>query len=87
MDKIQLKKNKIDLEARYIMQERNAILLALPALPLTSFNLGLFVGQLDPLVSAFIALVVFEYLYFIKLHFDRKLKDKIKEIDDLMRIT
>lgn len=81
--KIEILKNKIDLEYNYLMQERNALLIALVGIPVSIFNISLSVLKIDPVFSLDIALLFGLVIYSFKLEWDRKLRNKLEEIDKI----
>lgn len=85
MDSKSLKKNKIDLQYQNLMQERNAILLTLVGMPITIFNLAISIFKLEIFQSVIISFISFYFLLRLKEHWDKKVKQKINEIDYLIK--
>jgi len=81
----QLIKNKIDLQYNALMQERSAILIALTGLPLTAFNVALSVFRLELPQSLALSLISFLIMFFLKTEWDRKMEEKLEEINLLMK--
>jgi hypothetical protein len=80
-----LVKNKIDLQYNSLLQERNALLIALTGVPLTIINLLTTIMKVDIRTSLLWALVSFLSFLYLKVLWDRKLKEKLAEIDLLMK--
>ena len=80
-----IKKNKIDLKHQTILQERNAILLALIGVPLTVVNLLVSVLKIDLADSLAAAFVLGIFLWNKKLDYDKKIQNNIiNELDGLL---
>jgi|YelNatPaOPRAMG01_1025707.scaffolds.fasta_scaffold18026_2 uncharacterized membrane protein YjjP (DUF1212 family) len=82
--KFDVLKNKIDLEYSSLMQERNAILIALTGIPITMLNLSFSFFKFDMFQSMVIAFVSGLFIFYIKTLWDEKLHEKLKEMEKLI---
>lgn len=81
---VAIKKNKIDLEHQAMLQERNAILLALVGVPTTLFNISITLLRWDILAAGIAALLSVWVLLGIKSTLDAKIKSKVNELDRIV---
>lgn len=81
--KTTIKKNKLELEYQALMQERNAIIIAITGVPITILNFGILLFKLTPLTTTLVALLSFVVILILKRRWDRKINSKRSELDEL----
>ncbi len=79
--KTTIRKNKVDLEYQYLLQERNAVLIALPAIPITILNVLITVFKADLVFSTVVAGISVPIILHFRKTIEIKIKNKIKELD------
>jgi len=82
---MQIKKNRLDLEYRALMQERNALIILITGAPVTILNLGIVVLKGDLLIIMIAAWVSVILSYSLKLRHDEKLNTKLDELNALIK--
>lgn len=83
-DELTIKKNKFDLQHQILLQERNAILLAIIGVPLTVFNILISIVKINAIPSTILAFISFWLLLEIKNNLDEKIESKLNELDNLL---